>query len=135
MKSNGLVIIIFSSIMLLLTLACGFNFSTANVPAAFMARDLDGEFEKVQSYGQDEVFLCIVELANAPDDTVVSAAWYAVDAQDVEPNFLIDEASITGDASPIYFDLSNNGLWPIGTYRVDISLNEEFVQSVTFEVQ
>jgi hypothetical protein len=135
MKSNRLVVIIFSSMMLLLTIACGFNFSTAKVSDAYMARDLDGELEKVQSYGQDEIFLCIVDLANAPDDTVVSAAWYAVDAQDVDPNFLIDEASITGDASPIYFDLSNNGLWPIGTYRVDISLNEEFVQSVTFQVQ
>ena len=51
MKSNRLVVIIFSSMMLLLTIACGFNFSTAKVSDAYMARELDNEFEKVQSYG------------------------------------------------------------------------------------
>ena len=123
------------TLVLLFATACSFSFSTANIKEAYMARDTNGTLEAVEVYGQDEIFLCVADLANAPDDTVVTASWYAVDVADTEPNFLIDQASITSSSNQLFFDLSNNMLWPIGTYRVDLAINDEFVQSVNFSVQ
>jgi len=135
MRNNILKVVLLSSAILLLTISCSFSFSTANIKEAYMARDAGGELEQVEAYTQDEVFLCVADLANAPDDTIVTATWYAVDAQDVEPNFLLDEATITSGSSQLFFDLSNNFLWPTGSYRVDLSINDEFSQSVDFFVQ
>ena len=33
------------------------------------------------------------------------------------------------------FDLSNDNLWPIGSYKADIYLNGTLDRSLTFEVQ
>lgn len=123
------------TLVLMFATACSFSFSTANIKEAYMARDTNGTLESVEVYGQDEIFLCVADLANAPDDTVVTASWYAVDVADTEPNFLIDQASITSSSNQLFFDLSNNMFWPIGTYRVDLAINDEFVQSVNFSVQ
>lgn len=135
MKTNKKLVLIIACILLLFAPACSFSVSTANIKDAYMVRETDSEIEKVTSYGQDEIFLCLAELANAPDDTVISAAWYVVEAEGVDPDYLIDEVSITNGSGDIYFDLANDMLWPVGTYRVDLSLNEEFVQSIEFQVQ
>ena len=100
-----------------------------------MVRQTAEGLEQVSVFQPDEVFICFVELANAPDDTLVNAAWYAEDIEGEQSNFLIDEASITTGENEVFFDLSNNILWPSGTYRVDIFLNEEFSQSIAFQVQ
>jgi len=135
MKKIFLQMIFLSTAILLLSVSCSASFSTANIKEAYLVRDAGGNLEPVEFYAQDEVFLCVADLANAPDDTVVTAAWYAVDAQDVEPNFLIDQVSITSGSNQLFFDLANDYLWPIGTYRVDLSINEEFSQSVEFFVK
>lgn len=135
MKKIFLQMLFLSTTILFLSVSCSFGFSTANIKEAYLARDAGGNMEPVEFYAQDEVFLCVADLANAPDDTVVAAAWYAVDAQDVEPNFLIDQVSITSGSNRIFFDLANDYLWPIGTYRVDLSINEEFSQSIEFFVK
>jgi len=123
------------SILLILTTACGFSLSTANIKNANMARDVNGSLEEVEFYSQDEVFICTAELANAPDDTVVTAQWFAVEADGIEPNYLIKQASVTTGSDQVYFDLSNNILWPAGTYRVDLLVNDEIAESIEFQVE
>jgi len=136
MNINKKLYIFISIVFLfLLTIACGFSVSTANIKDAYMARASDNGLEKVDTFTQDETLLCYVALANAPDDTTVSATWYAVDVEGVDPNFLIDETSITTGENDVFFDLTNDNYWPAGSYRVDIFLNEEFSQSVEFTVQ
>jgi hypothetical protein len=135
MKKSFVSMIFVCTAILMFTVGCSFSFSTANFNEVFMARDAGGELEQVESYAQDEIFLCVADLANAPDDTVVTAAWYAVDAQDVEPNFLIDQVDITSGSNQLFFDLSNDSFWPVGTYRVDLSINNEFSQSIEFLVK
>ena len=136
MKTTRYLPIFLMGVLLLFTIACGFSVSTANIKEAYMAREVNGNLEKVDSYTQEEVFLCVADLANAPDDTVVTAIWYAVDAENTEPNYIIDQVSITGGSNQLFFDLSNtNMLWPLGSYRVDLLVNEELVQSVEFSVR
>ncbi len=110
--------------------------STANISNAFMAADPDGN-TPTTTYQADAVFYAIVDLANAPDDTVVKASWYAVNAENTAPNFFIDEATITGSDGVYTFNLANQAgmLWPAGSYRVDLTLNDKLDRSLDFTVQ
>ena len=76
----------------------------------------------------------VVALANAPDDTIISAKWYAVKAEGVEPNLLLDEAVFEGGDPEIVFDLSNDALWPIGEYKVELFLNGKLNKTIEFSV-
>jgi hypothetical protein len=88
-------------------------------------------------FAPDEEFHCVGNLSNAPDDTKLKAVWTAVDVQSVDPNTRIDEASATGGDGRFQFDLTNNGPWPAGKYKVDLFLNEdeEPAQTLEFRVQ
>jgi hypothetical protein len=108
--------------------------SGAVIEDAFMSRDEAGT-QPTTLFGQNDVFYCIVTLANAPQDTNVRAAWTAVNVQGEAPNTFIDEADITQGDGVLTFNLSNNQAWPIGLYKVDLYLNSELVGTIEFEVQ
>ena len=134
MKSNKLPILFVIVALLAAALACGGSVSTANIASATMAADPDGA-DPTTAFTQDAVFYCIVELANAPDDTVVKAVWTAVDVEGEAANTQIDETERTGGDETFNFNLTNDGLWPVGTYKVDLYLNGELNQTLEFEVQ
>jgi len=128
------MIFVVLTVIALLALACNFSVSTARITSAEMARDQDGA-DPTTVFAEDDTFYAIVDLANAPDDTVVKASWTAVAVEGVEPNLLIDETEIeTGDGT-LYFELSNSDLWPAGKYKVDIYLNDKLAETLEFEVQ
>lgn len=74
----------------------------------------------------------------------VKASWIAADTNNVAPpNYKIDESTLNVPQDPTNgqvwtakFSLSkpNNG-WPVGTYRVDISVDGTQTQSVPFTVK
>lgn len=128
------VLLIVGSMLVFMLLACGFNFSTANISAAKTATDPEGA-SPTTVFAQDDVMYAIVTLDNAPDDTIVKASWVAVEAEGVDPNFVIDEAELTSGSGVLQFDLSNDKLWPVGKYKVDLYLNNELNRSLDFEVQ
>jgi hypothetical protein len=132
MKRTLLII----AVLAFLTLtAAQCSFSTANIAQAFMSEDPDGN-TVTTVYQADAVFYAIVDLANAPEETVVKASWYAVQAADTEPNLFIDEASITTSDGRLTFNLANQAgmLWPSGSYRVDLYLNDKLDRSLDFSV-
>jgi hypothetical protein len=116
--------------------ACNFSASTANISSAKMARDQDGK-QPTETFSPDEQFYCIVELSHAPNDTKVRAVWTAVKAEGADPNTKIDEAKTTSDSGQLQFNLSNQGPWPTGDYKVDLYLNDaqEPTKTLTFKVQ
>ena len=122
------------ALIVLITLACGFSASTANIADAKTARDNDGN-DPTTVFAQDETFYCTVELANAPDDTTVKASWTAVEVDGEQPNTFIDEAELTTGSGILHFELNNDGLWPVGKYKVDLFLNGELKRTLEFEVQ
>jgi hypothetical protein len=134
MKKNLWVFLLAVVMLLAAILACSFSASTANIAEAWMARDEAGE-QKTDVFAQDEVFYCKVELANAPDDTMVKASWTAVNVEGEEPNIFLDETELTTGDNILTFELSNNGLWPTGSYKVDVYLNGELDQTLAFEVR
>jgi hypothetical protein len=117
--------------------ACSFSASSANISSAKMARDQDGK-QPTKTFSPDEPFYCIVELSNAPDDTKVRAVWTAVKAEGAQPNTMIDEATAKGGSGQIQFNLSNDGPWPTGDYKVDLYLNDakkKPTKTLEFKVQ
>ena len=134
MKLNRwpLVAVLLATILSLL--ACGGSFSTANIQRAWLSPDSSGAPETTQ-FSQDETFYCLVELANAPDETTLKAVWTAISAEGTDPNLLIDESELTSGDGTITFNLTNDQLWPVGTYKVDLYLNGELDRALTFEVR
>lgn len=134
MKSNKLPVILALIALILASLACEFSASTANIADAWLSADEAGD-QRVTSFAPDAIFYAQVDLQNAPDDTVLKAVWTVVDAQDTEPNLVITETEFTTGDGVINFNLSNDNLWPIGKYKVDIYMNGELVKTLDFEVQ
>jgi hypothetical protein len=134
MKKNLRVFLLAIVMLLAAMLACSFSASTANITEAWMARDEAG-VQKTDVFVQDEIFYCKVDLANAPDDTTVKASWVAVDVEGEDPNIFLDEAELTTGDNILTFELSNNSLWPTGSYKVDLYLNGELDQTLEFEVK
>ena len=125
-------------VLALILSACSVSASTANISAAKMARDEAGKNPTKVFSPNDQTFYCIAELSNAPEDTVVKAVWTAVDVEGVKPNLKIGESRIITDQSgQITFDLTNDGPWPVGQYKVDLFLNddEEPARTLEFKVQ
>ena len=134
MQKNKLLVLAVWAVLAATALACGFSVSTANIRDAWMASDEAGEV-KTEVFPQDAVFYCIVDLANAPDDTVVKASWTAVEVEGEEPDVFLDETELTGSDNILTFQLSNSMLWPIGSYKVDLYLNDELDRTLEFEVR
>ena len=134
MKRYRIPFALVGMVLLLSILACGFSASTANITNVRMARDYDGT-DPTTVFTPDETFYCVADLQNAPDDSVVRADWYAVEVEGAEPNTFIDSAEVTSGSSSLHFELNNNGPWPIGTYKVELYLNEELKDTIEFSVQ
>ena len=134
MKGNKLPVILAFLVLLLASLACEASASTANIADVWMSADEAGD-QRVTSYAQDANFYAQVDLQNAPDDTVLKAVWTAVEAQDTEANLVITETEFTTGSGVINFNLTNDNLWPTGTYKVDIYMNDMLSTTLEFEVQ
>lgn len=119
--------------LLLTTLACSFSASTANVQDATLARDAEGN-EATTTFSPEDTFYLIVELANAPDDSVTRAVWTAVNVEGTEPNLEIDSAELEQGTGTLTFNLENQNLWPAGQYKVDLYLNDELERTLEFQV-
>lgn len=134
MTRNRLILLFAAMALILSSLACGFSVSTANIKNAALASDPDGE-NLTEVFSPQQPFYLVVDLANAPDDTVLKAVWIAADVEEVEPGFIIDEVEISTGLPEVYFDLSNDNLWPSGSYQVDLYLNGELDRTLDFEVR
>ncbi len=83
------------------------------------------------------VIHAVVAIQNAPANTKFTATWYAVDVgRVVPPNSRIDATDLTTDKTRnLDFALSPTTTWPVGKYRVDVSVNGKLEASADFTVQ
>lgn len=114
--------------------ACEFSASTANIAEAWMSTDADGA-NRTTVYTQDATFYAQADLRNAPDGTLIKGVWTAVDVRDTEPNLVLSEAELETGSGTVTFDLTNDSLWPTGTYKIDLYLDSTLTTTVQFEVQ
>jgi hypothetical protein len=126
---------LFVGLLVLAALACGGSFSTANITSARMTSDSEGT-QETSVFTPSETFYCIVEVANAPEDTALRVVWTAVDVEGEEPNLELNVTDATvGEDEVFTFHLTNDSLWPAGQYKVDIYLNDELDRTLEFQVQ
>jgi len=99
------------------------------VASITMAEDTQGANKDpvnlTEVFKPTSTFHAVVRTQNAPANTKFSAAWYAVDVGTAAPpNTLIDQTDVTTDGSRnIDFTLRPTTAWPLGTYRVEVSVN------------
>lgn len=132
---------VFSSFVVLVLIAVilsSCSFTTANFSNLAMSTGVDG-FKPVNVTTKftttTPAFYVTGEINNAPDDTVISAVWYYLDA---DADYMIDQSQyqVEGTNNSFYFSLSipDNG-WPVGTYRVDLYIDDAVDQSIFFTVE
>lgn len=157
MKKNKIVVMLAVVALLLASLACnavsggdntgdnptttendnsGFSVTTANITNAHLASD-ESDTQQVNGYSPTDLgFYCYFDLNNAPDSTVVKGVWTLVSAEGYESNSEIDSAEITGGDDTYYFSLGGStDPWPVGTYRIDLYVDGNLVETIEFEVQ
>jgi len=134
MKIKKLPIIFAIAALFVSVLACGGSFTTANIGDAWLSTDEEG-INRTTVFTQSDTFNMFLELKNAPDDTKVKASWIAVSAEGLDPNYVIYESEYTSSDDTIRFFLTNDQLWPVGSYKVDVYLNGTLDRSLAFEVQ
>lgn len=131
---------IFLAVLMLVaaSMACSLDaeMSLENLRMAF---DSDGE-SPTTVYSPSDIFYAVAQLNNAPEGTIVSAQWIAVDILDLEAGELIYEQEISDFTEKsfdgtIYFQLSSDALWPAGEYKVDVFLDGNFINSAGFSVR
>lgn len=138
MKSNKISILLALAALIISTLACalGGEPTLSNVRTA---KDEDGA-QVASVFSSSETIYVVNDLANGIKGNVVSSKWYAVNAADTEPNFLIDEVDIpieeeTFDGTIFFYFEAPDGGWPVGTYKVEVYFNGTLNSTVEFAVQ
>ncbi len=120
--------------LIIATLACSFNFSTANIENARLARDTDGQ-NQTTVFVPDETVYAVLDLRNAPEDTELQAVWYAVDVPDVDADTELGRSDeIESTSGAVWFSFYPRDGWVPGTYKVEIILNTVVDQTLTFEI-
>lgn len=135
MNKNRISLLLVTVILAMATLACGGSLSTANIKSAALSPHESGSPETIVFKQDDLTVYCLVQLANAPDDTAVKATWIAVDVEGTDPNTLIDETTLTSGDAELTFELTNSQLWPVGTYKVELYLNDKLDRTLEYRIQ
>lgn len=115
--------------------------TTAIVKSITMAKGVKGETKdpvnKTSVFQSTDTIHAVVRVNNAAPNTKLSAGWIAVDVGDAaEPNLeiLTNDIIIDGTRN-IDFSLEHTNPLPIGTYQVEISVNDQLADTKKFRVK
>lgn len=136
MKTKKLSILFAAIVLIAAQLACAVGEPTlSNVR---VAADQDGN-QPTTTFGSFDTVFVVGDLANAVEGNEVTSRWYAENVPGLDPNFFIDESTITIGTDPIglvyfYFEPPADG-WPAGSYKVEVFFNGALNSTVNFTVQ
>jgi hypothetical protein len=121
------------------SLACAALSTEMSLENLRMAYDSDGT-QVTATFSPSDIFYAVADVSNAPQGTVVKAVWTAVDVVDTEAGLEFQEQTLEISeeeefSGTIYFELSNDDIWPSGRYSVNLYLNDAPVQSIEFDVE
>ncbi|MDP1545436.1 MAG: hypothetical protein Q8L87_05385 [Anaerolineales bacterium] len=139
MKSKKLSILLAALALVISTLACAIGGEPA-LDNVRTAKDQDGN-QSTSVFATTETVYVVSDLSNGVLGNVVTSKWYAVDVADTEPNLLIDTAEIVVEDETFdgviyfFFPPPLDGQWPLGTYKVEVLLNNVLISTVNFTVQ
>jgi len=107
--------------------------SSGLISRAYLSSDEAGQ-QETSMFGVSDTIYANVDLPDAPEDTLIKADWYVVEATGVEPGSFIDQAETSGTGS-FTFNLTPSNPWPAGKYRVEIYVNGELAITMEYEIQ
>ncbi len=89
------------------------------------------------TFSPNSTLHAVVTIQNAPANTKFHTAWYFVDVGGAAtPNSLVAGTDLVAEGSRnLDFDLTPIGKFPVGSYRVEISVNGVPDQVATFSVK
>jgi hypothetical protein len=105
-----------------------------------MARDVDATTNEpinpTTTFQASLTIHAVVALQNAPANTRVKAAWYATDVGSVAPcNTFVNSAELTELEGSLKIDFRLSPTNPVGSYRVEIFVNGNLDQVITFNIR
>jgi hypothetical protein len=137
MKNKLFALFVWLALIVSLT-ACSSSRGELGLSNLRMAFDEYGE-DVTTTFSPSDVINAVVDLENVPQQTEVVAKWIAVDVEGEEPDLLFQEQSLEVDeddfSGTIFFQLTNDGDWPTGMYKVELYLDGVLSQSVEFNVE
>lgn len=129
---------ILSAIMVLviISLACSSLNPTPGASDFYMATDVDGT-NKTNIFSPDQDFFVFFDVAGIEAGTTFQSRWYALDIEDVDPNvpFQTIDYPYPEGIGTIYFQLTGEDPWPVGSYKVEVYMNGAKVGEQGFAVQ
>jgi hypothetical protein len=112
--------------------------SSGLLAKVIMAEGADANNEPVNRTGEflpNETVHAVISVQNAPANTRLRAVFYAVDAGDgAQCNLKLGESEQIASGSNLVFKLSPTQNWLLGTYRVDIYVNDVLDHTANYVV-
>ena len=119
-------------------LACNAIYNRPTVSNIRMATDSSGK-TTTTAYAPGDAFYVFADLSGLSKGEVVEAKWYAVNAQGVDQNTVLNTSDYTYESGIgfVYFQLTTSDAsdWPTGTYKVEMYLDGNKVGETGFSVQ
>ena len=115
--------------------------SSGIVTQVVMAKDTQGDLkdpvDPTTVFGTKSVIHAVTQVKDAPAGTKFTAEFYVVDVGSAaDANSLITSTDVVADGTRnIDFTLTPTTEWPVGSYRVDISVNGQLDTSAGYTVQ
>lgn len=133
MNKQPFLTLLLVSLSILAAASCSSQVDPTWISQAGLYADKGGT-QPTDSYNWRDTFYLIVELNDAPPDTVVQASWIAVDTNRLEPDTVVKIDSKEA-RSRLVFEIENGGnFWPTGRYQVNLYLNKTPIMEIPFEV-
>jgi len=113
------------------------SYSSANVSEACMASQIDPDtfepLDDVSNFSQEDTILyATAYIKNAPEGTSASSIWYYLPTGES----MASENDVTIDTDGwIEFELSSDTGFSAGDYKVEILLNDEVAETLTFSIE
>ena len=129
------VLVIIGIIIAVLLSKGGVNLSTANIAEAYMASSIDTytaePITKTNVFSEyDTLIYATARMQNVPEGTKASAVWHYMNTGE---DMASEELELKEDGW-IYFNLDSDTGFSAGQYYVDLLVNGEIVQTLTFTV-
>ncbi len=141
MKTRKLFIMLACVAVLAALLACNALNTFATGPTVSnirMTTDSSGN-TTTGSYAPGDAFYVFADLKGLAKGSVVEAKWYAVNAQGVQSNTVLNTSDYSYESGIgyVYFQLttSDGSDWPTGSYKVELYLDGAKVGEQGFSVQ
>jgi len=127
MRKSTLNLIVASGLILMVTLACNFSASTANISRVKIGKDRNVNQEATTFEGSDPIYV-IATISNAPSKVKVKGQMIVESAEGLSAGpfpGLEKTLDLDGSGTATYSFTPPPSGWPKGKYKVDVTMMDD----------